>query len=108
MKRMAKKSMKKKLRKKFRGLLKRLSGVINLKELMSISHYGLEIDKKLKIRNTKISIRQFSRKHQIHQLGHILKLKEMLILLASFLFPKELILINLINFTKKNPKSNFL
>lgn len=100
--------MRKKSKKKFKGLLKKLSGVINLKELMSISLYGREIDKKLKIRSIKIFIRQFSRRQLIHQLGLTLKLRVTQTSLDLFSFLKEPTLINSTNSMKKNHRLNFL
>lgn len=97
-----------KLKNKFKELLKKLNGVINLRELMSINHYGLEIDRKFKINNIKIFIKLFLRNLLILQHGAILELKVKLISRVCYLFPKELIMINLINFMRKNLKLNSL
>ena len=82
--------------------------MINLKELMNISLYGLEIANKFKMYNIKISIKLYLRKLQNPQHGLISKLKVMLILLDYYLCLKEPILTNLTNSMKKNRKLNFL
>ena len=103
-----KRSMRRRSRNKFKELLKKSNGVINMKEWMKMNHYGLETDNKSKIKNTKISIRLYSRKLLILQLGVISKLKVMLNLLDCCLSLRGLISINLINSMKKNPKLSSL
>ena len=101
-------SMRKKLKIKFKELLQPLRKIKNLKGWTKINPSGSEIKLNSSKRIIKIFIKQFSRRTPILWPGAISRPKEMLILLLYCMCQKDPTSINLTNSMSERPKSNSL